>query len=48
MTGGFGRLELGEFKGVHGLKGLRVQVALDNPRVPERIDLAELQVASTS
>jgi GAF domain-containing protein len=40
------QLELGELQGVQGLRALRVQVALDNPKLQERIDLAELQVAS--
>jgi hypothetical protein len=31
---------------VQGLQALRVQVALDNPKLQERIDLAELHVAS--
>jgi GAF domain-containing protein len=44
LTGSVEQLELGELQGVQGLRALRVQVALDNPRLQERINLADLQV----
>src|SRR3984893_9024541 len=44
LTGTVENLELGELQGVQGLRALRVQVALDNPRLQERINLADLQV----
>jgi hypothetical protein len=43
LTGAVEQLELGELQGVQGLRALRVQVALDNPRLEERVDLAELE-----
>jgi GAF domain-containing protein len=45
LTGTVENLELGELQGVQGLRALRVQVALDNPKLQERINLADLQVA---
>src|SRR5215467_10130329 len=39
-------LELGELQGVQGLRALRVEVALDNPKLRENLDLADLQVVS--
>src|SRR5215813_6436796 len=39
-------LELGELQGVQGLRALRVEVALDNPKLRKSLDLAELQVVS--
>ncbi len=45
LTGTVEHLELEELQGVQGLQALRVQVALDNPKLQERINLAELQVA---
>jgi len=44
LTGTVEPLELGELQGVHGLRALRVEVALDNPKLQERIDPAELQM----
>ncbi len=46
LTGPVESLELGELQGVQGLRALRVQVALDNPKLQERIDLADLEVAT--
>ncbi len=48
LTGSVEQLELGELQGVQGLRALRVQVALDNPRLQERINLADLQVTPGS
>lgn len=45
LSGPVESLELGELQGVHGLRALRVPIALDNPRLQERIDLADLQVS---
>jgi len=45
LTGTVENFELGELQGVQGLRALRVQVALDNPKLQERINLADLQVA---
>ena len=45
LTGAVEPLELGELQGVQGLRALRVQVALDNTKLQERIDLADLQAA---
>ena len=39
-------LELGELQGVQGLRALRVEVALDNPKLRKNLDLADLQVVS--
>jgi len=39
-------LELGELQGVQGLRALRVEVALDNPKLRKSLDLADLQVVS--
>jgi GAF domain-containing protein len=44
LTGAVEHLELEELQGVQGLRALRVQVTLDNPRLQERINLADLQV----
>jgi len=38
LTGPVESLELGELQGVQGLRALRVQIALDNPKLLERID----------
>jgi GAF domain-containing protein len=46
LVGDVESLALEELQGVQGLQALRVQVALDNPKLQERIDLAELHVAS--
>jgi GAF domain-containing protein len=46
LVGDVEPLALEELQGVQGLQALRVQVALDNPKLQERVDLAELQVAS--
>ena len=45
LTGTIENLELGELQGVQGLRALRVQVALDNPKLQESINLADLRVA---
>jgi len=39
LTGGVESLELGELQGVQGLRALRVQIALDNPKLWERINM---------
>ena len=44
LAGSVEQLELGELQGVQGLRALRVQVALDNPKLQERINLTDLQV----
>jgi hypothetical protein len=46
LTGPVESLELGELQGVQGLRALRVQIALDNPKLQERINLDDLQVAA--
>jgi GAF domain-containing protein len=38
-------LELGELQGVQGLRALRVQIALDSPKLQARIDLADLEIS---
>jgi GAF domain-containing protein len=45
LIGDVEHLELGELEGVQGLRALRVRVALDNPALHERINLADVQVA---
>jgi len=45
LSGPVESLELGELQGVQGLRALRVPIALDNPKLQERIDLADLQVS---
>ena len=45
LTGPVEHLELGELQGVQGLRALRVQVAFDNTKLQERINLADLQRA---
>jgi GAF domain-containing protein len=45
LTGPVESLELGELQGVQGLRALRVQVALDNPKLQARINLTDLEVA---
>ena len=45
LTGAVELLELGALQGAQGLRALRVQIALDNPKLQERIDLADLQAA---
>jgi GAF domain-containing protein len=44
LTGSVEQLELGELQGVHGLRALRVEVALDNPKLKKPIDPADLRV----
>ncbi len=44
LAGSVEHIQLGELQGVQGLQALRVQVALDNPKLQERVDLADLQV----
>jgi GAF domain-containing protein len=46
LTGPVESLELGELQGVQGLRALRVQIALDNPKLQERIDMAHLEVSA--
>jgi GAF domain-containing protein len=46
LTGPIESLELGELQGVQGLRALRVQIALDNPKLQERIDMADLEVSA--
>ena len=38
LYGGVEHLDLEELQGVQGLRALRVQVALDNPKLQERIN----------
>jgi hypothetical protein len=45
LTGPVEHLEVGNVQGVHGLRGLRVQIALDSPKLQGQIDLADLQAA---
>ena len=42
LTGAVESLELGELQGVQGLRALRVKIALDNPKLQERINTADL------
>jgi hypothetical protein len=44
LTGSVEQLELGELQGVQGLRALRTSIALDNPKLQDRINLADLQV----
>jgi len=46
LTGPVESLELGELQGVQGLRALRVQIALDNPKLQERINMADLEVSA--
>jgi hypothetical protein len=46
LTGAVESLELGELQGVQGLRALRVQIALDNPKLQERINMADLDVSA--
>jgi len=43
LTGPVESLELGELQGVQGLRALRVQIALDNPKLLERIDVEGIE-----
>jgi GAF domain-containing protein len=43
LTGPVESLVLGELQGVQGLRALRVQIALDNPKLQERIDLEGIE-----
>ena len=45
LTGHTEQLDLEELQGVQGLRALRVQVDLDNPKLQDRINLADLHVA---
>jgi hypothetical protein len=45
LTGRTEQLDLEELQGVQGLRALRVQVDLDNPKLQDRINLADLHVA---
>src|SRR5499425_1174419 len=46
LTGPVESLDLGELQGVQGLRALRVQVALDNPKLRGRINMADLDVSA--
>jgi GAF domain-containing protein len=46
LTGPVESLELGELQGVQGLRALRVQIALDNPKLLERINMADLEISA--
>ncbi|HXJ81763.1 MAG TPA: GAF domain-containing protein [Candidatus Methylomirabilis sp.] len=48
LTGDVEELELGELQGVQGLRALRVTVDLDSPKLRERVQLGDLQVAPGS
>jgi GAF domain-containing protein len=43
LTGPIESLELGELQGVQGLRALRVQIALDNPKLQERINMEGIE-----
>jgi hypothetical protein len=43
LTGPVESLELGELQGVQGLRALRVQIALDNPKLQERIHMEGIE-----
>jgi GAF domain-containing protein len=43
LTGPVESLELGELQGVQGLRALRVQIALDNPKLQERVDMEGIE-----
>jgi hypothetical protein len=43
LTGPVESLELGELQGVQGLRALRVQIALDNPKLQERINMEGIE-----
>ena len=43
LTGAIESLELGELQGVQGLRALRVQIALDSPKLQERINVEGLE-----
>ena len=43
LTGPVETLDLEELQGVQGLRALRVQIALDNPKLQERIDMEGLE-----
>jgi hypothetical protein len=45
LTGRVEQLDLEALQGVQGLRALRVQVALDNPKLQERINLTDLHAA---
>ena len=45
LTGGIEQLDLEELQGVQGLRALRVQVALDNPKLLERVSQGAAQWA---
>jgi GAF domain-containing protein len=46
LTGPVESLELGELQGVQGLRALRAQIVLDNPKLRERINMADLEVSA--
>ena len=48
LTGPVEALELGELQGVQGLRALRVQVALDNRKLLERIRMADFEISASS
>jgi GAF domain-containing protein len=43
LTGPVESLELGELQGVQGLRALRVQIALDNPKLQERVNMEGIE-----
>ena len=43
LTGAVESLELGELQGVQGLRALRAQIALDNPKLQERVDMEGIE-----
>ena len=46
LTGSVESLELAELQGVHGLRAIRVEVALDNTKLKKAVDLEDLQAVS--
>jgi GAF domain-containing protein len=47
LTGPVESLEIGELQGVQGLRALRVQIALENPKLEERVNMADLELSAT-
>ena len=46
LTGSVESFELAELQGVHGLRAIRVEVALDNTKLKKPLDLEDLQAVS--
>ena len=46
LTGSVESLELAELQGVHGLRAIRVEVALDNTKLKKAVDLEDLHAVS--